>query len=343
MLLTNPPIESEWHSVLFSCITSLPFPDPRSRMFRTMPLIEKWVKITWRSPRLNLLLSQIDGRQWSAHSRRSKVSAIHLSVFSRKSLSFLDPWSTIFCTFWLMERRIGSPLLSTKLSSGSPTMEVPSTANIRQSSNMFRTCLSSSRVAPNRSAPYLRKWYDNFDVIVCSFCFWCCELLKARKTIIFEPFIQWKKRLKGVQAFATDSEPFKGWSDWWTIQNTVWNTFCCQFSHISEKVFAEVFATFHKRGQGFVSSCTFWTVFFVPHATFFLQCTPLPIWVRLIHGRSVWIAKNVSTKSHSPSHNQSSSIRCPIWHWYGSPRHIQYWENDDLSSTCISESHKLSQ
>ena len=175
----------------------------------------------------------------------------------------------MFCTFRLMERRMGSPLPSTKLSSRSPTTEVPFTANIRQSSDMLRTCLSSCRVARNRSGPYLREWYDNVDVIVFFFCFWCFELLKARKTIIFEPFVQWQKRLKRVQAFATDSEPFKGWSDWWTIQKTVWNTFFCQFSHISEKVFAEVFMTFYKRGQGFVNSCTFLNVFSVLHATFF--------------------------------------------------------------------------
>ena len=107
-----------------------------------------------------------------------------------------------------MERRIGSPLLSTKLSLRSPTTEVPSTANIRQSSGMLRTCLSSWRVARNRSAHYLRQWYDDFDVIVCSFRFWCFELLKARKTIIFEVFVQWKNGRNRVQAFATDSEPF---------------------------------------------------------------------------------------------------------------------------------------
>jgi hypothetical protein len=117
-----------------------------------------------------------------------------------------------------MERRMGSPLLSTKLSLRSPTTEVPSTANIRQSSDMLRTCLSSWKVARNRSAHYLREWYDNFDVIVCSLCFWCFELLKARKTIIFETFVQWQKRSKRVQAFAPDSEPFKGWSDWYTMQ-----------------------------------------------------------------------------------------------------------------------------
>ena len=83
-------------------------------------------------------------------------------------------------------------------------------ANIRQSSDMLRTCLPSWKVARNRSGPYLRKWYDIFDVSVCSFCFWCFELLKARNTIVFEPFIQWKKRSKRVQAFATDSEPFNG-------------------------------------------------------------------------------------------------------------------------------------
>ena len=175
----------------------------------------------------------------------------------------------MFCTFWLMERRMGSPLPSTKLSSRSPTTEIPSTANIRQASDMLRTCLSSWRVARNRSAHYLREWYDNFDVIVCSFCFWCFELLRARNTIIFEPFIQWKKRSKRVQAFATNSEPFQGLSGWYTMQKTVWNTFCCRFSHISEKVFAEVFATFYKRGEGFVSSCTFLNAFSVLHATFF--------------------------------------------------------------------------
>ena len=46
------------------------------------------------------------------------------------------------------------------------------------------------------------------------------------------------------------------------------NTFCCRFSHISEKVVAEVFGTFYKRGQGFVSSCTFLNAFPVLHATF---------------------------------------------------------------------------
>ena len=124
--------------VLHRCL----FVDPRSRMFRTMPLIQKWVKFTWHSPRSNLLLFQINRRQWSAHSRWSKVSDIHISVSSRKSLSFLDPWSTMFCTFWLMERRMGSPLPSTKFSSRSPTTEAPSTANIRQSSDMLQTSLS---------------------------------------------------------------------------------------------------------------------------------------------------------------------------------------------------------
>ena len=148
-------------------------------------------------------------RQRSRNSRRSKVSEIYFSGSSRKPLSFLDPWSTMFCTFWLMERRMGSPLPSTKLSSRSATTEVPSSTNIRQSSDLLRTCLSSWRVARNRSGIYLREWYDNFDAIVCSFCFWCFELLKARSAIIFEPFIQCKKRSKRVQAFATDSEPFK--------------------------------------------------------------------------------------------------------------------------------------
>ena len=236
MFLTVPPIESEWSSVLFSCITSLPFPDPRSRMFRTMPLIQKWVKFTWRSPRLNLFLFQINRRLWSAYSRRSKMSEIHLSLCSRKLLSFLDPWSTIFCTFWLMERRIGSPLLSTKLSLCSPTTEVPSTANIRQSSGMLRTCLSSWRVARNRSAHYLREWYDNFDVVVCSFCFWCFELLKARNTIIFEPFIRWKKRSKRVQAFATGSEPFKGFKRLMNdTKNGVKYVFLSIFTHIRKR------------------------------------------------------------------------------------------------------------
>ena len=152
MFLTISPIESEWNSLLSSCITSLPFLDPRSRMFRTMSLIQKWVKFTCRSPRLNLFLFQINRRQWSAHSRRSKVSEINFYVSSRKSLSFLDPWSTMFCTFWLMERRMSSPLLSTKLSLRSPTTEVRSTANIRPSSDMLRTCLSSWKVARNRSA-----------------------------------------------------------------------------------------------------------------------------------------------------------------------------------------------
>ena len=53
-------------------------------------------------------------------------------------------------------------------------------------------------------------WYDTFGVIDCSFAFWCFQLLKARKRIIFEPFVRRQKRLKRVQAFATDSEPFKG-------------------------------------------------------------------------------------------------------------------------------------
>ena len=101
-----------------------------------------------------------------------------------ESPSFLDPWSTMFCTFWRMERRMCSPLPSTKLSSRSPTTEVPSTANIRQSSDMLRTCLSSWREVRNRSGPYLREWYDTFDVIVCFLYFWCFELLKARNTII---------------------------------------------------------------------------------------------------------------------------------------------------------------
>jgi hypothetical protein len=85
---------------------------------------------------------------------------------------------------------MGSPLLLTKHGLLSPTTEVPSTTNVRQSSDMPRTCLSSWKVARNRSAHLLRKWFDNFDVIVCSFCFSCFELLRARKTIIFEPFVQ---------------------------------------------------------------------------------------------------------------------------------------------------------
>jgi hypothetical protein len=159
-------------------------------MFQTLPPIQKLVKFTCHSPRMHVFLFQVHRRQRSAHSRRSKVGEIHLSVSSRKSLSFLDPWSTVFCTFWLMERRMGSPLLSAKISLLSPTTEVPSPANIRQSSDMFRPCLSNWKVARNRSAHLLRKWYDNFDVIVCSFCFWCFELLKTRKPIIFEPFAQ---------------------------------------------------------------------------------------------------------------------------------------------------------
>ena len=146
---------------------------------------------------------------------------------------------------------------------------------------MLRTCLSSWRVARNRSAHYLHKRYDNFDVIVCSFCFWCFELLEAQNTIIFEPFIQWKKRSKRVQAFATDSEPLKGLSGWYTMQKTVWNTFCCRSSKISEKVFAEVFATFYTRGEGFASSCTFLNASFsVLHATFYLQCILYTHWGR---------------------------------------------------------------
>jgi hypothetical protein len=72
MFLTIPPIESAWSSVLFSCITSLPFLDPRSRMFWTIALIQKWVKFTCRSPRMNPFLFQVNRRQRSAHSRRSK-------------------------------------------------------------------------------------------------------------------------------------------------------------------------------------------------------------------------------------------------------------------------------
>ena len=165
-----PSMESEWNSLLSPWITSLPCPDPRSRMARTIPSIESnWIHFCLHL--INLFLFQINRRQWSAYSRRSKVSEIHYLVSSRKPLSFLDPWSTMFCTFWLMERRMGWPLLSTKLSLHSPTTEVPSTANIRQSSDMLRTCLTSWRVARNRGGPHLRKLYGNFDVIVCSFSF----------------------------------------------------------------------------------------------------------------------------------------------------------------------------
>ena len=49
-------------------------------------------------------------------------------------------------------------------------------------------------------------------------------------------------------------------------------TFCSRLSDVSENVFGEVFAVLNKRGQGFVSGSTLFNVFFVPHATFFLQC-----------------------------------------------------------------------
>ena len=177
-------------------------------MIWTILPIEKWVEFTSLALDYIAAFSRATLQNVSDHAADPKVSEIHFSVSLRKPRSFLDPWSTMFCTFWLMERRMGSPLPSTKLSSRSPTTEVPSTANIRQSSDMFRTCLSSWRVARNRSAHYLREWYDNFDVIVCSFCFWCFELLKSTKYNNFRAVYPVKKRSKRVQAFATDSEPF---------------------------------------------------------------------------------------------------------------------------------------
>ena len=99
--------------------------------------------------------------------------------------------------------------------------------------------------------------------------FWCFELLEVRKTIIFEPFVEWQKRSKGVQAFATDSEPLKGSSDCYTMQKPMWNTFRCRFSKVSEKVFTEVFATLYKHRQGFVCCCTFLNAFSVFDTTFF--------------------------------------------------------------------------
>ena len=119
-------------------------------------------------------------------------------------------------------------------------------------------------------------------MIGCSFCFWCFELLKARKTIIFELFVQWQNGWKGFKHLQRIANPFKGWSDWYTMQKTVWNTFCCRLSHISENVFSEVFVPFYKRGQGFVSSCTFLNAFPVLHATFFLQ------WTRFSYRGSSW-------------------------------------------------------
>ena len=214
------------------------------------PTDRKWVECTSLLLHCIAAFSRSTFQNVSDNAVDPKVSEIHLSLSWTESLSFPCQLLTMFFTLWLMERRMSSPLLSTKLSLRSLTTEVRSTANTRHSSDMLRTCLSIWKVARNRSSHYLREWYDNFDVIVCSFCFWCFALLKARKTIIFEPFVEWQKRFKRVEAFATDSEPFKGSSDWYTMQKTVWNTFCCRFSHISEKVFSEVFAIFYKRGQG---------------------------------------------------------------------------------------------
>ena len=154
-------IESEWNFLPPSSAKSLCFLDPLSRWFVQscqLKVSESHLLIS----STKYLSFSIDDRQWSRQCCRSiaaetdlsrsrlnlsfcrstvdnfsdivadrEVSGIHLSVSSRKSLSFLDPWSTMFCTFWLMERRMGWPLLLTKLSSRSPTTEVPSTADIR--------------------------------------------------------------------------------------------------------------------------------------------------------------------------------------------------------------------
>ena len=148
----------------------------RRQRFRRTLGDRKWVKLTWLTrfeslfsldPCVDNVFDNPGDRKWvefssvllyyiavfsrstfqniSDRAADPKVSEIHFSVSSRKPLSFLDPWSTVFCIFWLMERRMGSPLLSTKLSSRLPTTDAPSTANIRQSSDMLWTCLSSWR------------------------------------------------------------------------------------------------------------------------------------------------------------------------------------------------------
>ena len=148
MIFKLSSIEGHWNSLLSSSDKSLSFPDQSSAMFWTiLSIVSKWnlfrspltkslcfldppsrwfeqycrstSECNWLDLTYTVWISAFPRsmrRQCFCQSRRSKVSGIHFSVSSRKPLSFLDPWSTMFCTFWLMERRMGSPLPSTKLS-----------------------------------------------------------------------------------------------------------------------------------------------------------------------------------------------------------------------------------
>ena len=73
-------------------------------------------------------------------------------------------------TFGLMERKMGSRLRRTRLSLGSCTTDVRSTANIRESSVFFRTSLTTWKVACSKKAHQFREVYDYLDVIDWPFC-----------------------------------------------------------------------------------------------------------------------------------------------------------------------------
>ena len=115
-------------------------------------------------------------------------------------------------TFWLMDRKNRSWLQWTKLSWRSRTGDGGSMVNIRQLSDVLRSCLWSGKLTLHKRAYQLR---EVTDWPICS---WCVELLKAPKTIAFETFVRCQKPLKRVNVFATDREPQKGLSDWYTMR-----------------------------------------------------------------------------------------------------------------------------
>ena len=98
---------------------------------------------------------------------------------------------------------------STKLSSRLRTTEVESTANIRQSLDMLWTSLSSWGVARNRSAHYLREWYDNFDVIVCLFVFGVLSCSKHGIQSFLNPLSSGKNGQKGFKHLQRIANPIR--------------------------------------------------------------------------------------------------------------------------------------
>ena len=133
MIRKVPSMESEWNSLLSPWITSLPFPDLRSRMARTIPSIESnWYSLLSSSDKSLSFLDQssamcgpilpiVSNRsflfspltkslfflnplsRWFEQSCRCKVSKIHISASLRKYLSFPDPRSAMISTLSAIE------------------------------------------------------------------------------------------------------------------------------------------------------------------------------------------------------------------------------------------------